>query len=98
MSYFSDLGLAEPILRALESKGYNDPTPIQRQSIPALMEGREDPAVIVVRRKTTDAQDLAAAEKNLEGQARAAAKQEKIDGMRELSIGPDGRPRAQLSL
>jgi len=41
MSYFSDLGLAEPILRALESKGYNDPTPIQRQSIPALLEGRD---------------------------------------------------------
>lgn len=41
MSYFSDLGLAEPILRALEAKGYNDPTPIQRQAIPALMEGRD---------------------------------------------------------
>lgn len=41
MSYFSDLGLAEPILRALESKGYNDPTPIQRQAIPALLEGRD---------------------------------------------------------
>ncbi|MEL0209159.1 MAG: DEAD/DEAH box helicase, partial [Novosphingobium sp.] len=41
MSYFSELGLAEPILRALESKGYNDPTPIQRQSIPALLEGRD---------------------------------------------------------
>ncbi|WP_333838581.1 DEAD/DEAH box helicase [Novosphingobium sp.] len=41
MSYFSDLGLAEPILRALETKGYNDPTPIQRQSIPALLEGRD---------------------------------------------------------
>ena len=41
MSYFSDLGLAEPILRALESKGYSDPTPIQRQAIPALMEGRD---------------------------------------------------------
>ena len=41
MSYFSDLGLAEPILRALEAKGYNDPTPIQRQSIPALLEGRD---------------------------------------------------------
>jgi len=64
----------------------------------ALMEARDNPPTIVVRRKTTDAQDLAAAEKNLEGQARAAAKQEKIDGMRELSIGPDGRPRAQLTL
>ncbi|KTR84594.1 ATP-dependent RNA helicase RhlE [Novosphingobium fluoreni] len=41
MSYFSDLGLAEPILRALETKGYADPTPIQRQAIPALMEGRD---------------------------------------------------------
>ncbi len=41
MSYFSDLGLAEPILRALAAKGYTDPTPIQRQAIPALMEGRD---------------------------------------------------------
>ena len=41
MSYFSDLGLAEPILHALASKGYTDPTPIQRQSIPALLEGRD---------------------------------------------------------
>ena len=41
MSYFSDLGLAEPILRALEAKGYNDPTPIQRDAIPALLQGRD---------------------------------------------------------
>jgi len=41
MSYFSDLGLAEPILRALAEKGYADPTPIQRQAIPALIEGRD---------------------------------------------------------
>ncbi|GAA0282194.1 DEAD/DEAH box helicase [Alteraurantiacibacter aestuarii] len=41
MSYFSELGLAEPILRALEAKGYSDPTPIQRQAIPALLEGRD---------------------------------------------------------
>ncbi len=41
MSYFSDLGLAEPLLRALETKGYADPTPIQKQAIPALLEGRD---------------------------------------------------------
>ena len=41
MSYFSDLGLAEPLLRALETKGYTDPTPIQRQAIPALLAGRD---------------------------------------------------------
>lgn len=41
MSYFSDLALAEPILRALAEKGYTDPTPIQRQAIPSLIEGRD---------------------------------------------------------
>ena len=41
MSYFSDLGLAEPILRALEAKGYDTPTPIQRDAIPTLLEGRD---------------------------------------------------------
>jgi ATP-dependent RNA helicase RhlE len=41
MTYFTDLGLAEPLVRALETKGYSDPTPIQRQAIPALLEGRD---------------------------------------------------------
>ncbi|QQN73642.1 DEAD/DEAH box helicase [Croceicoccus sp. YJ47] len=41
MSYFKELGLAEPILRALSAKGYEEPTPIQRKSIPSLMEGRD---------------------------------------------------------
>jgi len=41
MSYFRELGLAEPILHALETKGYTEPTPIQRQAIPALLEGRD---------------------------------------------------------
>jgi ATP-dependent RNA helicase RhlE len=41
MTYFSALGLAEPLLRALETKGYSDPTPIQREAIPALLEGRD---------------------------------------------------------
>ena len=41
MTYFSELGLAEPILRALGTKGYTDPTPIQKQAIPALLEGRD---------------------------------------------------------
>lgn len=64
----------------------------------ALMEGRGDPDTVVIRRKTTDAQDLAAAEKNLEGLSPETAKREKIEGLKELSIGPDGRPRAQLAL
>ncbi|HEX7885291.1 MAG TPA: M23 family metallopeptidase [Phenylobacterium sp.] len=64
----------------------------------ALMEAKANPSVLTVRGKADDAKDLAAAEKNLQGQVREAARQEKIDGLRELSIGADGRPRAQLSL
>ena len=41
MTYFSDLGLAEPLVRALEAKGYDTPTPIQQQAIPALLVGRD---------------------------------------------------------
>ncbi len=41
MSYFEELGLAQPILKALEAAGYNSPTPIQQQAIPSLMQGRD---------------------------------------------------------
>jgi ATP-dependent RNA helicase RhlE len=38
---FSDLRLAEPILRALTAEGYTTPTPIQAQAIPHVLEGRD---------------------------------------------------------
>jgi ATP-dependent RNA helicase RhlE len=38
---FSELGLAETLLRALEREGYTTPTPIQAQAIPHLLEGRD---------------------------------------------------------
>jgi len=38
---FNKLGLAKPLLRALDHEGYNEPTPIQEQAIPALLEGRD---------------------------------------------------------
>ena len=38
---FSDLQLSEPLLRALTAEGYENPTPIQAQSIPTLLEGRD---------------------------------------------------------
>lgn len=41
LTHFSDLGLAQPILKALAAKGYEVPTPIQIQSIPPLLEGRD---------------------------------------------------------
>jgi ATP-dependent RNA helicase RhlE len=38
---FTDLNLIEPILRALKEEGYDTPTPIQEQSIPHSIEGRD---------------------------------------------------------
>ena len=36
---FTDLGLAEPLLRAVREHGYDTPTPIQVQAIPAVLKG-----------------------------------------------------------
>jgi len=36
---FTDLGLAEPLLRAVREQGYETPTPIQAQAIPAVLKG-----------------------------------------------------------
>jgi ATP-dependent RNA helicase RhlE len=38
---FTDLNLIEPILRSLQEEGYDTPTPIQQQSIPHSIEGRD---------------------------------------------------------
>lgn len=38
---FTDLGLAEPILRAVLAEGYTVPTPIQEKVIPVLLSGRD---------------------------------------------------------
>ena len=38
---FADLGLAEPILRAVHEQGYDTPTPIQAQAIPAVLAGQD---------------------------------------------------------
>ncbi|MFN0183880.1 MAG: DEAD/DEAH box helicase, partial [Aquabacterium sp.] len=36
---FTDLGLTEPLLRAVHEQGYDTPTPIQAQAIPAILAG-----------------------------------------------------------
>ena len=41
MASFTDLGLSEPLLQSLEHLGYRQPTPIQEQTIPALLEGSD---------------------------------------------------------
>lgn len=38
---FKELGVTDPILRAIEAEGYTQPTPIQQQAIPILMRGKD---------------------------------------------------------
>lgn len=38
---FDSLGLSADILRAVAEQGYSEPTPIQRQAIPAVLAGRD---------------------------------------------------------
>ena len=38
---FKDLNIIEPILEALKEEGYTNPTPIQAQSIPIVLEGTD---------------------------------------------------------
>lgn len=38
---FADLGLAEPVLQAIEAVGYETPSPIQAESIPHLLDGKD---------------------------------------------------------
>lgn len=41
MTNFTDLDLAQPILRAIAEEGYSTPTPIQTRAIPPMLEGRD---------------------------------------------------------
>ena len=39
--YFKDLDLSSELLRAVEKKGYREATPIQQQSIPLVLQGKD---------------------------------------------------------
>ena len=38
---FKELNIIEPILKAIEEKGYNMPTPIQEKAIPVALAGKD---------------------------------------------------------
>jgi len=38
---FKQLNLIEPLLQAIHKKGYLNPTPIQEQAIPSILQGRD---------------------------------------------------------
>lgn len=41
MTNFQDFGLTSPLLQAIAGEGYTQPTPIQQQAIPAVIDGRD---------------------------------------------------------
>lgn len=41
MTSFPELGLIEPLLRAIDEQGYRIPSPVQAQAIPAVLAGRD---------------------------------------------------------
>jgi ATP-dependent RNA helicase RhlE len=41
MTTFQDLNIIEPILKSLHEEGYTEPTPIQAQSIPVVLQGTD---------------------------------------------------------
>lgn len=41
MTEFTELNLVGPLLRAIDKQGFTEPTPIQKRTIPALMDGRD---------------------------------------------------------
>ena len=38
---FTQLGLAEPLLKAIEKRGFSTPSPIQEKAIPEVLEGKD---------------------------------------------------------
>ena len=38
---FQTLGLIEPLLKAIQEEGYTTPTPIQAESIPIVLQGKD---------------------------------------------------------
>ena len=38
---FDSLGLSAELVRAVSDKGYSEPTPVQHQAIPVILEGRD---------------------------------------------------------
>lgn len=41
MNSFSELGLIEPLLRAIKAEGYSTPTPVQARAIPPAVQGKD---------------------------------------------------------
>jgi ATP-dependent RNA helicase RhlE len=90
--HFTDLGLAEPILKALAAKNYASPTPIQTQAIPVLLQGKDLCGIA----QTGTGKTAAFALPSLDHFARNP-KQTPLQGCRMLVLSPTRELAAQIA-
>jgi superfamily II DNA/RNA helicase len=89
---FADLGIVEPLCRALSAEGYEHPTPIQARTIPALLDGRDVLGLAQTGTGKTAAFALPILQKLLSGEGRRNPKTTKaliLAPTRELAIQID---------
>ena len=87
---FDSLGLAEPLLRAVREKGYNTPSPIQAQAIPAVLKGQDIMAAAQTGTGKTAGFTLPLLQRLMQGQ------QVKPNSVRALVLTPTRELAAQV--
>ena len=87
---FDTLGLAEPLLRAVREKGYNTPSPIQAQAIPAVLKGQDIMAAAQTGTGKTAGFTLPLLQRLMQGQ------QAKPNSVRALVLTPTRELAAQV--
>ncbi|MFZ4805614.1 MAG: DEAD/DEAH box helicase [Hyphomicrobiaceae bacterium] len=92
MTTFTELGLGEPLTRALTEAGYETPTPIQTKAIPVVMTGRDLMAIAQTGTGKTAAFALPILERLAANQKPAARK-----GCRVLVLSPTRELATQIA-
>ncbi|WP_092783548.1 DEAD/DEAH box helicase [Rhodospira trueperi] len=92
MIQFTDLGLAEPLLRAIAAEGHIHPTPIQSRAIPLALSGRDVLGIAQTGTGKTAAFVLPLLDRFARASARAAP-----GGCRALILVPTRELAAQVS-
>ncbi|WP_340148544.1 DEAD/DEAH box helicase [uncultured Sneathiella sp.] len=92
MTKFTDLGLNQSVLRAVEEGGYETMTPIQQQAIPAVLNGKDLIAIAQTGTGKTAAFSLPLIQKLLTGEGKRTAR-----GARALILAPTRELAMQIS-
>jgi len=89
---FQSFGLCGPVLKGIQKRGYKLPTPIQRKSIPLILDGRDVVAMARTGSGKTACFLLPMFEKLLK------PKTSKVDGIRALILSPTRELAVQVRI